>query len=960
MDQQTTTMASERWRQLKRVFDAAQSKPPPERSEILRALTKDDPELEVAVRGLLAADETAGSFLQSPAADLHRPVLNDEPLPSLRAGDVISKRFEVLRFLNRGGMGEVYEAWDSELKERIALKTIRPCIAKHSSIIERFKREVKQARGISHSNVCRVYDLVCHEKSSGEQIWFLTMELLQGHTLLEHLRQHGPMKPSAALKLTEQIVAGLGAAHDLGIVHRDFKSANVMLVETGPEQIRAVITDFGLALNISAPSEGPAEPGGQGTPAYMAPEQRRNGQVGVAADQYALGIVLCEMLTGLRPKRLDNPEPVRGCGVQMPQYPLQPRWRNVICRCLQVDPADRFPSVRDVVLALKPPAAHGRWQAGVLAASVVAAVSWAVFIPNRSWDRLTAVTQLTPATDFSESPSLSRDGKVVAYASDQAEAGNLDIWMQELPSGRPTRLTTDPAEDGQPSIAPDGRSVVFRSERNGGGVFLIDANGGRERLLAANGRNPRFSPDGKSIAYWTGDTDLSIASGKLYVLALSGKAPARLVAGFADARSPVWSPDGQSILFSGCQSGTAMPACSEWWVTSLDGHTVHNTGILSRLAAEQIYPVAGIGGWYGNAILFSGRKGAATSVWQLRLSPRELQAAGRPEQLTSGDARETDPSLAENGTLAFVRLAGALHVWRLDHVTSPATVSASKVTEDAAIDVSPYVSHNGRWLAFSRGSANYRDIWTKDLQSGSETQFVSSTLPTLSPIVDGSGNTVVFEQRAKNVPSIFFAHRNAATQRLCTGCSDPTGWFEEGHTVFYRDGLPSEIKLADLETGKTRTVLSRSGTSLGESDWSPENQYLLFTGLKEDGERQIFAVYLPKSTGSAEGKWIPITSGSEWSARPRWSGDGKYIYYLSSRDGFSCVWGQRFDPNTGKISGSPFAIKHYHDLRTSVGIITSRAFNLSVAGDAIYLNVGEETSSIWSGLLRKGELSFPS
>jgi eukaryotic-like serine/threonine-protein kinase len=155
-------------------------------------------------------------------------------------------------------------------------------------------------------------------------------------------------------------------------------------------------------------------------------------------------------------------------------------------------------------------------------------------------------------------------------------------------------------------------------------------------------------------------------------------------------------------------------------------------------------------------------------------------------------------------------------------------------------------------------------------------------------------------------------------------------------------------------------VLSRSGTSLGESDWSPENQYLLFTLLKEDGERQIFAVHLPKSTGSAEGKWIPITSGSDWSARPRWSGDGKYIYYLSSRDGFSCVWGQRFDPNTGKISGSPFAIKHYHDLRTSVGIITSRAFNLSVAGDAIYLNVGEETSSIWSGLLRKGELSFPS
>ena len=552
MDWETIPMTPERWIRIKRIFEAAQSKPAPERAEIVCALAQGDRGLELAVRDLLAADDSAGAFLHTPAADVHNSVIKDEAVHSLAPGDIISKRFEILRFIDRGGMGDVYEAWDAELKDRIALKTIRPHIANDSSIIQRFKREVKQARGISHANVCRVYDLVCHQQASGEQIWFLAMELLEGQTLLERIRQYGPLKMSAALKVIEQIVAGLAAAHDLGIVHRDFKSSNVMLVETRPGHTRAVITDFGLALNVSAPGEGLPEPGGQGTPAYMAPEQRKNGQVGVAADQYALGIVLCEMLTGLRPTRIDDPEPARGCAVELSQYRLRPRARNVIWRCLQVEPQDRFPSLRDVLPALKSPARITGWRAAALAGLIAAAAIAAIFIWSGNPSRLTGLVQVTPATDLSESPSLSRDGKVIAYASDRGEAGNLDVWMQQLPTGQPSRLTTDPAEDDNPSIAPDDRSVVFRSERNGGGLYLVDANGGRERLLAAKGRNPRFSPDGKSIAYWTGDTDETVASGKLYVLALSGQAPVRLVADFADARLPVWSPDGRSILFTGC------------------------------------------------------------------------------------------------------------------------------------------------------------------------------------------------------------------------------------------------------------------------------------------------------------------------------------------------------------------------------------------------------------------------
>ena len=410
MDWKTIPMTPERWIRIKNIFEAAQSIPARERVEMICALSQGDRELELAVRDLLAADESAGGFLQTPAADVHNSVINDEAVHFLAPGEIISKRFEILRFINRGGMGEVYEAWDPELKDRIALKTIRPYIANDPMIIQRFKREVKQARGISHANVCRVYDLVCHQQASGEQIWFLAMELLEGQTLLERIRERGPLKIFAALKLIEQIVAGLAAAHELGIVHRDFKSSNVMLVETRSGHTRAVVTDFGLALNVSAPGEGLPEPGGQGTPAYMAPEQRKNGQVGVAADQYALGIVLSEMLTGLRPTRIDDPEPARGCAVRLSHYRLRPRARNVISRCLQVEPQRPLPHPQGSLAGPQASNAHDRLARRRTGRTDRSGDDRRHFHLERNPARLTELVQVTPATDFSESPSLSRDG----------------------------------------------------------------------------------------------------------------------------------------------------------------------------------------------------------------------------------------------------------------------------------------------------------------------------------------------------------------------------------------------------------------------------------------------------------------------------------------------------------------------------------------------------------------------
>jgi Tol biopolymer transport system component len=855
-------------------------------------------------------------------------------------------------------MGEVYEAWDSELRERIALKTIRPEIASSPSVIDRFKQEVKQARVISHVNVCRVYEVFSHEQNSGDRIWFLTMELLEGKTLLECLRQQGPFAPKRALELLEQMVAGLAAAHQLGIVHRDFKSSNVMLVGREAGRTRAVVTDFGLALNVLIKHQGELGPARLGTPVYMAPEQERNDQVGFAADQYALGVVIYEMITGRLPPRPDRARRV----VLPPDHRLSRRWEAVIQRCLAFRPEDRFKEVRDVVFALRPRTIFKKaWSVGAMVTLTAMVVGVVLLITggDRS-TRVERIGQLTPGTDLSREPSISRDGKTVAYSSDRAETGNLDIWVQTLPAGRPVRVTTDPADDGQADIAPDGSSVVFRSERHGGGIYLATMSGERrERLLVPDGRNPRFSPDGGSVVYWVGDADATVASGWLFLMSLADGSSVRLAADFKDARLPIWSSDGRSILFTGCRAGDQnLPACSEWWVTSRDGTQVRNTGGLAQLGKEEIVLID-IGGWYGDTVLFSGRKGNTTSLWELAISRTSLRAAGKPRQLTSGDAREVAASLAKNDTIAFERLAGSLHVWRIAHASNPKEAVATKVTQDAAVDLSPSISQNGRWLAFSRGFGNRRDIWIRDMQSGSESLFLSSVMDKLSPLIDDSGETAVFEEREGGVPSVFKLTRGQLTKRLCTGCSSPSGWFDGDRAVLYRGGLPSKIRMFDLRTGEEKILLEASGTSLGEATWSPANQHLLFTASRDGHRKQVFAALFPKSRPVVTGRWIPITSGLEFSDRPRWSADGKSIFFLSTRDGFSCVWGQHFDVKSGTVTSSPFTVMHYHNARFSPAVVVSRSFNLSVSGDSVYLNVGEITASIWTGVIRRpGYFSF--
>jgi eukaryotic-like serine/threonine-protein kinase len=289
--------------------------------------------------------------------------------PAFLPPQVVAGRYAVVRFIARGAMGEVYEVEDSVLHVRVALKTIRPEIAMDGRAVERFKREIALARQITHPNVCRVFDIGSHPASEGGcEVPFLTMELLAGESLASRVARKRRLSCAEALPILGQIAAGLEAAHAVGVIHRDLKSGNVMLVgPSGPSRgERAVVTDFGLARNITPSPDTAASISDTGvvvgSPAYMAPEQVEARPLTPAADLYALGIIAYELVTGVRPfdggsamtvatRRLTTPPPPPRSVVP----DLDPAWENAILKCLALAPEDRFASPGAFLQALRDP-----------------------------------------------------------------------------------------------------------------------------------------------------------------------------------------------------------------------------------------------------------------------------------------------------------------------------------------------------------------------------------------------------------------------------------------------------------------------------------------------------------------------------------------------------------------------------------------------------------------------------
>jgi len=296
----------------------------------------------------------------------------DAGLPTLIQIDaLVAGRYRIKRFVARGGMGEVYEAWDVLLAERVALKTINPLAASADQLKAgaRFKQEVQLSRRVADPHVCRMYEFGQHLVRGFGTLSYLTMEFIEGQTLGARLRQGPQLGMEEVVALSRQMLRGLAAAHGVGVLHRDFKSDNVMLRAESPlhGSLHAVVMDFGLARVLGDQAHRLTERHELvGSAAYMAPEQLEEGSaLSEATDIYAFGVVLYEMLTGHLPfegksavavalKRLTQSAPPPS--LYVPE--LAGAWDALVLRCLERDVERRFTSTEQVIAALDSVAAE--------------------------------------------------------------------------------------------------------------------------------------------------------------------------------------------------------------------------------------------------------------------------------------------------------------------------------------------------------------------------------------------------------------------------------------------------------------------------------------------------------------------------------------------------------------------------------------------------------------------------
>jgi tetratricopeptide (TPR) repeat protein/predicted Ser/Thr protein kinase len=273
-----------------------------------------------------------------------------DSLEALQPGHVLGGRYEILGLLGQGGMGAVYKARDREVDREVALKVIRPELANHPEIMQRFKQELILSRQVTHKNVVRIFDL-----GEAEGAKFISMEYIDGRDLKSIVRERGKLPPNEAVGIIEQICQGLEAAHAEGVIHRDLKPQNILLDKHG----RVAVMDFGIAR--SRECEGLTQTGAVlGTPEYMSPEQAKGEEIDSRSDLFSLGIIFYELLTGKSPFLAATPAASMMKRIREPAVPPIkldpgiPKFVNdIVARCLEIDPQRRYGSAREIVQDLE-------------------------------------------------------------------------------------------------------------------------------------------------------------------------------------------------------------------------------------------------------------------------------------------------------------------------------------------------------------------------------------------------------------------------------------------------------------------------------------------------------------------------------------------------------------------------------------------------------------------------------
>ncbi len=804
--------------------------------------------------------------------------------------------------IGAGGMGEVYCASDTRLNRNVAVKILPSHLTAEPSAKQRFEREAHIASALNDPHICTIYDVGEHE---GRQ--FLVMELLEGRTLKQYMEGHA-LAVKQVLKLGIQIAGALQTAHGKGIIHRDLKPANIFV--TVRDEIK--VLDFGLAILVSPTDQNATlslaltEPlAVLGTLPYMAPEQLRGESTDARTDLWGVGTVLYEMANGRRPfdenlapPLIDAilnklPVPLRGLNGAIPA-----ELERIILKCLDKDPENRYQSAKELVVDLRRletpstgvtvaaplrrrprrwlvPAIGGAALCTLVAASLLL---WPRLVHNEStgvpalrWE------QLTNFDDSAEIPTLSRDGKLVAFLRGPGSFGSStndgQVWFKSLPDGEPFQLTKTALRKQTINFSQDSSRLYFTQIEGpfawntyelpllGGQepkLFMANATGlswiGSDRLLFSTIKTGIHMKLSTSNTSRTDERDIYIPTDKMHGM----------------VHRSALSPDGKWVLVAEMDSG--------WWrqcrVVPFDGSSAgRQVGPQGSCTWAQWSPD---GKWmYFTVDTWT----TGSHVWRQRFPD------GAPQQLTpSGASEEEGLAMVPDGK-SFITTAGAQKsaIWLHDDKTGEMQITSG------GYSFFPTLSWDGKKVYYLRrvtGSHSYfsGELWVSDVATGAAERLLGGLVLTHFSISQ-DGKKVVFateQGQARSGIWVGWLDGTQAPRQLTFGGEYRAFFGSPGHILY--QGTQTSPKLMRINEDGSGQVAVSDLSIMQLQSVSPDGRWAVVgvTPPNGHGDRNAMSLAVPLNGGA------PITVcdkcsfgfGTTRSSAPlfSWSPDGKWVY----------------------------------------------------------------------------------